>query len=218
MRAGSSRPSPAPGTDSTPSRGPAVDARSSSPTTVHVNSRIAAGGEASEWWGGGGGSDEKERSAARLVFLSRTRSKFHNDDLPARHTSPRTGGALRPRESLAAMEELQRVRSHARGGVRPGLFYHAAGPRSIVACCCPNSPRASPVAERRADPSRLSCPPQAKRERLEQMRKMGIGKFQKVRYARLASPLESSGRVRSADARRGHPSRASRPRAKSLEV
>ena len=42
MRTGSSRPSTPPGTDSTPSRGPAVDARGASPTTVHVNSRIAA--------------------------------------------------------------------------------------------------------------------------------------------------------------------------------
>ena len=101
------------------------------------------------------------------------------------------------------MEELQKVRCRARRAfVRVSVGYAAGPGRSSRAL--PNSTRASPVADsRRADP-RLSSPPKTKRERLEQMRKMGIGKFEKVREARLVSPpSRRNGRVLSADAKAG---------------
>lgn len=103
------------------------------------------------------------------------------------------------------MEELQKVRFRARRARSSG--YREATPPVPARSSrfCPNSTSQSLVAERRADPSRLFPPPQAKRERLEQMRKMGIGKFQKVRQARVTSSVAIEPRVLSSDARRGHP-------------
>ena len=164
MRTGSSRPSPAPGTDSTPSRGPAVDARSPSPTTVHLNSRIAAGGEASSGGGGGGGSAEKRQPTSvvcRFSFpetLSPARQKFDNDDLAilshvcAHGWCPASAGESR-RDGGAPEGAVSRS---AGPFVRVSVGY-AAGPRTIVARFCPNSTRASPVA-RLPSPDPPACP------------------------------------------------------------
>jgi len=71
------------------------------------------------------------------------------------------------------------------GAVRPGIGRpHRRSPRDRRAFALTRRANLQ-TPPRRADPSRLSPPPQAKRERLEQMRKMGIGKFQKVRQARV---------------------------------
>ena len=155
MRTGSSRPSPAPGTDSTPSRGPAVDPRSPSPTTVHLNSRIAAGGEASSGGGGGGGSTEKRQPTSVVCRFRNPRQSLRlvrnltTMTSPSCHTSARTGGAPRPRESLAAMEELQKVRCRARRA-------RSSGSRSATPPVPGRSSRAFALTRRARLPSRDS--------------------------------------------------------------
>ena len=220
MRTGSSRPSPAPGTDSTPSRGPAVDARSPSPTTVHVNSRIAAGGEASSGEGGGGGSAEKRppTSVLREFVSADSRRLVRNLTTmtsPSCHTSARTGGAPRPRESLAAMEELQKVRCRARRARSSGS--RSATPpvpgRSSRAFALTRDARLPSRDSRRADPP--ACPLPRRRSASAWSRCARWASASSKRFVKRASSLPRrgrNGRVLSADAKAGdgHPSPSSR--------
>ena len=221
MRTGSSRPSPAPGTDSTPSRGPAVDARSPSPTTVHVNSRIAAGGEASSGGGGGGGSAEKRQPTSVLASAlvsgdSRRLVKFHNDDLAMPVTRLRARVVPRVRGRVSPRWRSSRRCGVALGGARSSGSRSATPPvpgRSSRCFALTRRARLPSRDSRRADPP--ACPLPRRRSASAWSRCARWASASSKRFVKRASSLPRrgrNGRVLSADAKAGdgHPSPSSR--------
>ena len=134
---------------------------------------------------------------------------------PSCHTSARTGGAPRPRESLAAMEELQKVRCRARRARSSGS--RSATPpvpgRSSRAFALTRRARLPSRDSRRADPP--ACPLPRRRSASAWSRCARWASASSKRFVKRASSLPRrgrNGRVLSADAKAGdgHPSPSSR--------
>jgi hypothetical protein len=138
-------------------------------------------------------SDERNR---RSRFLGTRTFGTSNLTTTDSHVSAHGRCAASAGESRRDGRATEGAVSKSKGGVRSGIGRpRRRSPRDRRAFALTRRGHLQ-TPPRRADPSRLSPPPQAKRERLEQMRKMGIGKFQKVRQARVASSVAIERRVR----------------------
>jgi hypothetical protein len=138
-------------------------------------------------------SDERNR---RSRFLGTRTFGTSNLTTTDSHVSAHGRCAASAGESRRDGRAAEGAVSRSAGPIRPGIGRpRRRSPRDRRAFALTRRANLQ-TPPRRADPSRLSPPPQAKRERLEQMRKMGIGKFQKVRQARVASSVAIERRVR----------------------
>ena len=154
-------------------------------------------------------------SLHRFGRQSEARRNLTTMTSPSCHTSARTGGAPRPRESLAAMEELQKVRCRARRARSSGS--RSATPpvpgRSSRAFALTRRARLPSRDSRRADPP--ACPLPRRRSASAWSRCARWASASSKRFVKRASSLPRrgrNGRVLSADAKAGdgHPSPSSR--------